>query len=58
MDFELTIHPEARVDLLNAFNWYQKQRPGLGFDFKLCIEEVFSRIQKRPTIYKKAYTGH
>jgi len=54
MDYELIICPEARMDLLDAFQWYQTQRSGLGFDFKLCIDEVFSKLQKRPSIYKKS----
>ena len=55
MDYEFIVRPEARTDLLDIFHWYQEQRPGLGFDFKLCVDEVFSKLQKHPTIYKKVY---
>lgn len=55
MDYELLIRPEARTDLLDAFHWYQEQRSGLGFDFKLCVDEVLSKLQKRPTIYNKVH---
>jgi len=55
MSYELIIRPEARTDLLDTFEWYQEQRLGLGFDFKLCIDEVFSKLQKYPSIYKKVY---
>ncbi len=55
MDYELIIRPEARTDLLDTFRWYQEQRSGLGFDFKLCVDEVFSKLQKHPSIYKKVY---
>ena len=55
MDYEIIIRPEARLDLLDAFNWYQEQRPGLGFDFKLCVDEVFSKLCTRPNIYKKVH---
>jgi len=44
MDYELIIRPEAKSDLLDAFRWYQQQRPGLGLDFKLCVDEVISKI--------------
>jgi len=44
MDYEIIIRPEARVDLLDAFNWYQEQRPGLGFDFKLC-QALYSMVE-------------
>ena len=49
------IRSEARADLLEIFQWYQEQSPGLGFDFKLCVDEVFSKLQKHPSIYKKVY---
>ncbi|VAW76393.1 hypothetical protein MNBD_GAMMA12-2618 [hydrothermal vent metagenome] len=53
MDYELLVRPEARADLLDAFQWYQSQRLGLGFDFKLCVDEVLSALQRTPLIYKK-----
>jgi plasmid stabilization system protein ParE len=31
MRLELT--QDAEQDLANAFDWYETQRPGLGFDF-------------------------
>ncbi len=55
MDYELIIRPKARSDLLDAFHWYQEQRPGLGLDFKLCVDEVISKLQKHPSIYKKIH---
>ena len=55
MDYNLIIRPEARVDLLDTFQWYQEQREGLGFDFKLCIDEVISTIQKNPLIHKPLF---
>lgn len=55
MDYELIIRPEAKADLLDAFHWYQAQRTGLGLDFKLCVDEVVSKLLKRPTIYKKVH---
>ncbi len=57
MDNKLIIRPEARTDLLDAFQWYQEQRSGLGFDFKLCVDEVFSKLLKHPSIYKKVYNN-
>ena len=52
MEYDLIIRPEAKTDLLDAFHWYQEQRPGLGFDFKLCVDEVISKIQRNPLIHK------
>ncbi len=50
MDYELIIRPEARTDLLDTFQWYQEQRSGLCLDFKLCVDEVFSKLLKYPSI--------
>lgn len=55
MDYELIIRPEARADLLDTFRWYQEQRQGLGHDFKLCVEEVISKIQRNPFIHKEIF---
>ena len=52
MKYDLIIRPEARTDLLDVFHWYKEQRPGLGFDFKLCVDEVISKIQRNPLIHK------
>jgi hypothetical protein len=54
MDYELIIRPEAREDLLDTFHWYQDQRQGLGFDFKLCADEAITKITRSPLIYKKS----
>ena len=55
MDYELIIRPEAREDLLDTFHWYQDQRQGLGFDFKLCADEAITKIARSPLIYKKVF---
>lgn len=55
MDYELVIRPEARADLLDAFYWYQSQRQGLGFDFKLCVDEAMAVIRRTPLIHKKLF---
>jgi len=55
MDYKIIVRPEARADLLDTFQWYQEQRLGLGLDFKLCVDEVFSKLQKNPAIYKKVH---
>jgi len=53
MDYELIIRPEARSELLDTFHWYQEQRPGLGFDFKLCVDEAISKLQNAPPFIRK-----
>jgi toxin ParE1/3/4 len=55
MDYELIIRPEAKVDLLDAYHWYQEQRLGLGNDFKFCVDAVISKIHRNPLIHKKIF---
>ena len=55
MDYLLIVRPEARADLLDVFHWYQEQSDGLGFDFKLCVDEVISSIQRNPLIHKAVF---
>jgi plasmid stabilization system protein ParE len=49
------IEPEAEADLLEAYDWYEKQRPGLGREFIDCVDDVFEQISERPTMYATAF---
>jgi plasmid stabilization system protein ParE len=51
----MIIRPEAEADLVNARDWYERQRVGLGATFLLCVEEVFERIDRTPEIYVAVY---
>jgi plasmid stabilization system protein ParE len=42
---------QARRDLENAHNWYERQQPGLGADFLDDIEAPCERIIGRPSRY-------
>ena len=55
MDYQIIVRPEAEQDLRDAFSWYESRKPGLGFDFKHCVEEVLSRLTRTPYIYPKVY---
>ena len=57
MKYDLIIRPEAKTDLLDAFYWYQEQRPGLGSDFKMCVDEVISKIQRNSLVHKVIADG-
>jgi hypothetical protein len=47
----MIIRPEAEADLVNARDWYERQREGLGAAFLLCVEEVLERIGRTPEMY-------
>lgn len=43
----------ASNDLVIAFEWYERQRRGLGFEFLDCVEAVIETIQQMPRLYAK-----
>ena len=51
----MILRPEAEADLVNARDWYEQQRLGLGAEFLLCVEEVLERIDRTPEIYAVIY---
>jgi toxin ParE1/3/4 len=51
----MIIRPEAEADVVNARNWYEQQREGLGAAFLLCVEEALERISRTPEMYTTVY---
>ncbi|MBC8412070.1 type II toxin-antitoxin system RelE/ParE family toxin [bacterium] len=47
----------AKDDLEMAFEWYEKQRRGLGFEFLDCVEVVLQSILDFPEIYEMIYSS-
>jgi plasmid stabilization system protein ParE len=45
----------AKDDIDLAFEWYEKQRRGLGFEFLDCLETAIKGISQRPEMYQKRY---
>lgn len=55
MDFELLLSDESRLDIFEAFIWYEEQREGLGRDFELCLEAGLNKIQQDPLSFQTRY---
>jgi toxin ParE1/3/4 len=53
--YQLLVSDESRLDILEAFAWYEKHKPGLGKDFELCLEAGFNKIQRNPLIFQTRY---
>ena len=51
MSLPVIIRPDAQVDLLNARDWYDRQRPGLGDVFEEAVEAFLDRIKVLPQLY-------
>jgi plasmid stabilization system protein ParE len=47
--------PAAIADILEARNWYETKRGGLGDDFRLCVERQIEAIQRHPELYPFAF---
>jgi hypothetical protein len=51
MTRRVIIRPEGVDDLNAAFNWYQKQNPGLGHEFAVEISRRIDKIEESPLLY-------
>ena len=51
----LIVRPEAEAEMTDAFDWYEDRVPGLGSEFLLCVDAVFSAIQRTPRHYPRVY---
>lgn len=49
----LQISREAKRDMLDAFGWYEGQRPGLGEEFLLSVDATLALIGRNPAINAK-----
>lgn len=46
-------HPGAQSDLLNAFEWYERQDPGLGEAFAAEVDRVIATLIQFPEASQK-----
>ena len=51
----MVFRPEAEDEVLEAREWYETRRPGLGKEFAQAVEEIISRIVDNPLAYQRAH---
>lgn len=51
MVYKLEIRPLATMEILEAFDWYDLQREGLGGEFLDELEAFYTRLLRNPTSY-------
>jgi plasmid stabilization system protein ParE len=44
----LRVEPEALAELKEATSWYERERPRLGVDFALAVEQAVDRVRELP----------
>jgi plasmid stabilization system protein ParE len=49
----LVLRPQAEAELLDARDWYEEQRAGLGGDFATEVDMVLARIVQAPLAYPR-----
>jgi plasmid stabilization system protein ParE len=55
MSLPLVIRRSARTEFDEAFDWYERQRPGLGVEFAERVQAVFERISATPEMHAPVY---
>lgn len=53
----LLIRPEAAFEMNAAFDWYEKQRTGLGFEFMRALDAALSAIARDPLLRREVRPG-
>jgi toxin ParE1/3/4 len=48
---KVLLRPEARIDVLHAFTWYENERRGLGVAFRDALDVTMERIASSPRAY-------
>jgi plasmid stabilization system protein ParE len=51
MSLPLVVRAAAQVEMLDARDWYEQQRAGLGDEFVTAVEQLFERISSMPEMY-------
>ncbi len=51
MAYKLEIRPLATIEILEAFDWYELQREGLGVEFLDELETFYNSLLQNPSSY-------
>jgi plasmid stabilization system protein ParE len=51
MTRKIIVRPEAEAEVRAAFDWYEEQSEGLGFEFLRAIEACLSGVTRNPSAY-------
>jgi toxin ParE1/3/4 len=52
MSYHLIIRKRAENHLVEAYNWYEKQKPALGSEFLLRVEASLAAIETNPLLFQ------
>jgi len=55
--FRLISEPAADLDVIAAFEWYEGERPGLGWEFLDELRGTYTRVEDGPFHYQDLRAG-
>jgi plasmid stabilization system protein ParE len=56
-EYRLVSEPQADLDIEGAFQWYEREQPGLGLDFLDELRAAYDRIVEGPLKYQHLRSG-
>ena len=51
MNREIVLRPRAEVETREAFEWYERQAPGLGWEFLRSVDASLQSIRRDPNLH-------
>lgn len=48
---KIVVRPAAAADIEEAFEWYERQRPGLGEDFLTALDSTLEQVSAQPEAF-------
>jgi hypothetical protein len=51
MTRNIIVRPEAKAEVQAAFDWYEEQSEGLGFEFLRTIDACLAGVTRNPLAY-------
>lgn len=51
MSLPIKLRPHAALEIYDAYDWYEKQREGLGLEFLEALDDFYKSLERNPFSY-------
>jgi plasmid stabilization system protein ParE len=51
MPYKIEVRPLATIEILEAYDWYESAKEGLGTEFLNELEDFYESLHRNPNIY-------
>ncbi len=55
MRYSVTIRSDAQRDIASVALWYERQQPGIGNCFLVCVDAALEAVKRSPLGYRKSH---